>query len=180
MELDFERIAQRLLRRGLSKDQAWTAIGQAYISYINNPPEATNSENELAQYFYLKCLGWHWSWVTQPCLIEQAVATKDSLMQKIQSLGSDEGGTCAEDEMYVIYTDHHEEESETDYITGLLELVPQCMRIPVLIVVQAILKRPPTKPLTVEACRKILQKAKICNTSEYARQVYTFLTTLKR
>lgn len=180
MALDYTRIAERLTRHGLSKDQAWTAIGQAYISFINNPPEKSNNENELAQYFYLKCLGWHWSWVTQPCLIERAIATKDNLMQQILSKGNTENATCPEDEMYVIYADHHEEESETDYIAGLLELVPQCMRIPVLIVVQAILKRPPTKPLTVETCRKLLQKAGVCNTSEYARQVYTFLTTLKR
>ena len=172
MDLDWTRIAQRLLRRGLSNDQAWSAIGQAYISYISNPPATVNSTNELAEYFYLKCIGWHFSWLTQPCAIEKAVANKDSEIAKRST-----DGPFAEDELF---ESPEVVQDDVDYVSDLLKLVPQSMRIPTLIVVQAILKRPPTKPLTVEACRKILQKAKVCNTSEYARQVYTFLTTLKR
>lgn len=180
MALDWTRIAKRLMRRGLTENQAWSAVSQTYISYMTSPPEI-RTENELAELMYQKCLGWHFSWLTQPCMIEKAVATKDNLMQVILARGNhDDNVTCSEDEMYAIYTDRREEESDADYIADLLRLVPQTMRIPTLIVIQAILKRPPTKPLTVEACRKLLQKAGICNTSEYARQVYTFLTTLKR
>lgn len=179
MALDWTRIAKRLMRRGLTENQAWSAISQTYISYVTSPPEI-RSENELAELMYQKCIGWHFSWLTQPCMIEKAVATKDNLMQTIAARGNDEYAACTEDEMYAIYTDRREEESDTDYIADLLKLVPQTMRIPTLIVIQSILKRPPTKPLTVESCRKLLQKANVCNTSEYARQVYTFLTTLKR
>lgn len=171
MALDWTRIAKRLMRRGLTENQAWSAISQTYISYVTSPPEI-RTENELAELMYQKCIGWHVSWLTQPCAIEKAVANKASEIAKRSTEGQ-----FVEDELFVSIPD---DESVTDYIADLLKLVPQTMRIPALIVIQAILKRPPTKPLTVEACRKLLQKANVCNTSEYARQVYTFLTTLKR
>lgn len=170
MALDWTRIAKRLMRRGLTENQAWSAISQTYISYVTSPPEI-RSENELAELMYQKCIGWHFSWLTQPCMIEKAVATKNEALQEYDDR------SVTEDDLFVSVADT---ESDTDYIADLLKLVPQTMRIPTLIVIQSILKRPPTKPLTVESCRKLLQKANVCNTSEYARQVYTFLTTLKR
>ena len=170
MTLDWTRIARRLMRRGLTENQAWSAVSQTYISYVTSPPEI-RTENELAELMYQKCIGWHFSWLTQPCMIEKAVATKNGALQEYDDR------SVTEDDLFVSPIDS---ESDADYIVDLLKLVPQTMRIPTLIVIQAILKRPPTKPLTVEACRKLLQKAGICNTSEYARQVYTFLTTLKR
>lgn len=170
MALDWTRIARRLMRRGLTENQAWSAVSQTYISYVTSPPEI-RTENELAELMYQKCIGWHFSWLTQPCMIEKAVATKNDALQEYDDR------SVTEDDLFVSPIDS---ESDADYIADLLKLVPQTMRIPTLIVIQAILKRPPTKPLTVEACRKLLQKAGICNTSEYARQVYTFLTTLKR
>lgn len=176
MALDWTRIAKRLMRRGLTENQAWSAISQTYISYVQNPPEI-RTENELAELMYQKCIGWHCAWVMQPCLIEKAVATKNEILQNRETTWNDPEHCVHEEQLYVSPA---ETESDTDYIADLLKLVPQTMRIPTLIVVQAILKRPPTKPLTVEACRKLLQKSNVCNTSEYARQVYTFLTTLKR
>lgn len=170
MALDWTRIAKRLMRRGLTPNQAWSAVSQTYISYVTSPPEI-RSESELAQLMYEKCIGWHFSWLTQPCMIEKAVAAKNEALQEYDDR------SVTEDDLFVSVPDA---ESATDYIADLLKLVPQTMRIPTLIVIQAILKRPPTKHLTVEACRKLLQKAGVCNTSEYARQVYTFLTTLKR
>lgn len=170
MALDWTRIAKRLMRRGLTKNQAWSAVSQTYISYVTSPPEI-RTENELAELMYQKCIGWHFSWLTQPCMIEKAVATKNEALQEYDDR------SMTEDDLFVSPANG---ENDTDYIADLLKLVPQTMRIPTLIVIQSILKRPPTKPLTVEACRKLLQKANICNTSEYARQVYTFLITLKR
>ena len=170
MALDWTRIARRLMRRGLTENQAWSAVSQTYISYVTSPPEI-RTENELAELMYQKCIGWHFSWLTQPCMIEKAVAAKNDALQEYDDR------SVTEDDLFVSPID---DESDNDYIADLLKLVPQTMRIPTLIVIQSILKRPPTKPLTVEACRKLLQKAGVCNTSEYARQVYTFLTTLKR
>ena len=170
--IDYTKIAHRLMRHGLTPDQAWSAISRAYISAAESDATSVN-EAQAAQYIFVKALGWHWNWVTKPTLIERAVATK---AQEYIDRTRDLDEAFSEDELFVAPT---EDESDADYISAVLQLVPQAYRVPVLCVMQAILKRPPTKPLSVEACRKILQKCNIPNTSEYARQVYTFLTTFK-
>lgn len=170
--VDYTKIAQRLMRHGLTPDQAWSAISRAYISAAESGSTSVN-EAQAAQYIFVKALGWHWNWVTKPTFIEQAVAVKAQEYID-RSRGLDEA--FSEDELFVAPP---EDESDADYMAAVLQLVPQACRVPVLCVMQAILKRPPTKPLSVEACRKILQKCDIPNTSEYARQVYTFLTTFK-
>lgn len=170
--VDYTKIANRLMRHGLTPDQAWSAISRAYISVAESGGTSV-SESQAAQYIFVKALGWHWNWVTKPTLIERAVDAKAQEYIN-RSRGLDE--ELSEDELFVAPP---EDESDADYMAAVLQLVPQAYRVPVLCVMQAILKRPPTKPLSVEACRKILQKCDIPNTSEYARQVYTFLTTFK-
>lgn len=174
IDIDYNRLVDRLCRSGLTKDQAWSAVSKAYISACDSGASAVN-EAQMAQYMYMKALGWHWNWITKPTLIEQAVSTKDQEF-RARTEGR-ETENITEDELFEA---PRQETTDADYMAELITLVPQPYRIPVLCVVQAILKRPPTKPLTVESCRKILQKSNITNTSEYARQIYTFLTTLKR
>lgn len=170
--VDYTKIANRLMRHGLTPDQAWSSISRAYISAAESGATSVN-DSQAAQYIFVKALGWHWNWVTKPTFIERAVDTKAQEYIN-RSRGLDEA--FSEDELFVAPP---EDESDADYMAAVLQLVPQAYRVPVLCVMQAILKRPPTKPLSVEACRKILQKCDIPNTSEYARQVYTFLTTFK-
>ena len=170
--VDYTKIAQRLMRHGLTPDQAWSAISRAYIACAESGSTSVN-EAQAAQYIFVKALGWHWNWVTKPTLIERAVEAKT---QEYINRSSNLDEAFSEDELFVAPP---EDESDADYMAAVLQLVPQAYRVPVLCVIQAILKRPPTKPLSVEACRKILQKCNIPNTSEYARQVYTFLTTFK-
>ena len=170
--IDYAKIARRLMRYGLTPDQAWSAISRAYISVAESGATSVN-DSQAAQFIFIKALGWHWNWVTKPTLIERAVEAKTQEYIK-RSSNLDEA--FSEDELFVAPP---EDESDADYMAAVLQLVPQAYRVPVLCVMQAIYKRPPTKPLSVEACRKILQKCNIPNTSEYARQVYTFLTTFK-
>lgn len=170
--VDYTRIARRLMRHGLTPDQAWSAISRAYISYAESGAASVN-ESQAAQYIFVKALGWHWNWVTKPTFIERAV---DAKAQEYIDRSRNLDEAFSEDELFVAPP---EDESDADYMATVLQLVPQAYRVPVLCVMQAILRRPPTKPLSVEACRKILQKCNIPNTSEYARQVYTFLTTFK-
>lgn len=170
--IDYAKIAQRLMRHGLTPDQAWSAISRAYISVAESGATSV-SDSQAAQFIFIKALGWHWNWVTKPTLIERAVEAKT---QEFINRSSNLDEAFSEDELFVAPP---EDESDADYMAAVLQLVPQAYRVPVLCVMQAIYKRPPTKPLSVEACRKILQKCNIPNTSEYARQVYTFLTTFK-
>ena len=73
--IDYAKIAQRLMRHGLTPDQPWSAISRAYISVAESGATSVN-DSQAAQFIFIKALGWHWNWVTKPTLIERAVATK--------------------------------------------------------------------------------------------------------
>lgn len=171
--LDWELVAKRLVHKGLTKDQAWSAIGRTYITISEQNVTAVN-DAQLAEYAYKTALWWHLCWITRPTQIETAVAEKWRHLSDAKRTYDDD---VSEDELFVAPS---EPQSDADYIAEILRMVPQAMRIPTLCVIQDLLKRPISKPLSVESCRKILQKAGIKNTSEFARQVYTFLTTLRR
>ena len=72
-----------------------------------------------------------------------------------------------------------DEETDTDYIVTLVRDVPEEFKWPVMIVCHDLLTSRIKKrqPLTVEMTRQLLKRRQIPNTSEVARQVYTFLTT---
>lgn len=166
MALKYTRIAARLQRRGLSIDESWDAIGKTYIMWVTNPPNDVESEAQAAELFYKKCLGWHWAWRLQPTLIEKAVATRQTIEAALPEESSDE-----------LFEAPAQCEADIDFISDIIKGVPQHFKIPLTVVCHALLSRGLTKPLTVETCRRILKEHKIPNTSENARQIYTFLTT---
>jgi hypothetical protein len=175
MAIDYERIAARLQRQGLNRNEAWDAISKTYITAERCQAEAqAESEAQLAEYLYQTALWWHKCWLRDTPFIVIAVRNKDS---EVARLNGGDDPHLTEDEVFV---DPPKPQSDADYIADLLKTVPLSMRIPTLCVIHKLLDHPPTKPLSVETCRKILQKAGIGNTSEFARHVYTFLTTLRR
>ena len=168
--IDWTQIHDRLVRSGLSPDNAWDALSKTYIGFVEGSVES-QSEAQAAEYLFQTAKMWAFCWKVRPTLIEKAVQAKDNILDA----ANERGEGIAEDEIFVAPIEH----DEADYIADLLGGVPQTYRVPTLVVISALFKRPPTKPLTVEACRKLLQKAGVGNTTEYARQVYTFLTTLR-
>ena len=172
MALDYNRIAERLKRHGLTENQAWDAISREYISITNNPGVYEN-DSAAAEHFFIGAYGWYHTAKIHPTLVERAVAEKDKILEARERATE---SSITEDDLYI---SPKQVESDIDYIVDTLKLVPIAFRIPAFCVMQSLLKHPPTKPLTPETCRRILKEHSIKNTSEYARQVFTFLTTLK-
>lgn len=178
MALDYKRIAARLVRHGLSENQAWDAISREYISLNGSNIEYIN-DAQAAQHFFIGAFGWYKSTILRPCLTERAVESKyfELERQTINAQQSSNGGpTLPEDELYV---SPEEMQSDVDFMCKVLKPVPQALKVPTLCVLSSLLKHAPTKPITVETCRRILKENGIKNGSELSRQIYTFLTTRK-
>lgn len=152
-----------------TENEAWDAVNQAFLRLYENPPEITPvSTAQWAELFFVTAKKWWLAWKLQPCIIQKAVAVR----RAVERATDDEPSA----DVYGISETEH---NELGLIADLVGHVPHMYKISTLIVVKTLLDSPPTKPISVETCRKILQKHKIPDTSEQARQVYTFLTTLK-
>lgn len=167
--LNYAGIVWRLVKAvHCTENEAWTAVNQAYLRLYENPPDQVPVNTaQWAELFFVTAKKWWVAWKIQPCVIEQAVKTR----QKIESVGEDKP-----DNLEGVTSEEHD---ELGFVSDLVGHVPQMYKISTLVVVKTLLDNPPNKPVSVETCRKILQKHKIPDTSEQARQVYTFLTTLK-
>ena len=170
--VDWNRIADRLERNGLSHNQAWDALSRAWITYNERKFDGID-DAQVAEFIFKTAIGWHLTWLTRPTQIEKAVQHKHATLTNKQR----DNDNFTEDELF---EDKPTPQSETDYMVEVLSIVPQAFKIPTLIVVSDLLNKPFGTPVSVEKCRKILQKAGIKNTVYFARQVYTFLTTLRR
>lgn len=170
--LNYEQIAARLMRHGLTKNQAWDAISREYLSLEGRNIEYVN-DAQAAQHFFVGAFGWHRSAVLRPCLTERAVESKRF---ELERQSTNNGSAIPEDEIYV---SAEEMQDDVDFMCEVLEPVPQAFKIPTLCVLSSLMKHAPTKPITVETCRRILKENGIKNGSELSRQIYTFLTTRK-
>jgi hypothetical protein len=175
--LNYKGIVWRLVKAvHCSENDAWTAVNQAYLRLYENPPdEIPVNTAQWAELFFVTAKKWWLAWKLQPCIIEQAVATRKSVESTMNKDESDRI-ECQASELYGIAPAEHD---EIGLITDLIGYVPKEYRIATLVVIKTLLDRPPTKPVSIETCRKILQANQIVNTSEMARQVFTYLTTLK-
>lgn len=174
MALDYKQIAARLMRHGLSENQAWDAISREYLSLNGKDIEYVN-DAQAAQHFFIGAYGWHKSAVLRPCLTERAVESKHYELER-QTLNSKSESMLPEDELYV---SPEEMQSDVEFMCEVLKTVPQVFKVPTLCVLSSLLKHAPTKPITIETCRRILKENGIKNGSELSRQIYTFLTTRK-
>lgn len=175
--LNYKGIVWRLVKAvHCSENDAWTAVNQAYLRLYENPPdEMPVNVAQWAELFFVTAKKWWLAWKLQPCIIEQAVATRKSIESTMNKDESDQI-ECQASKLYGIAP---AEQDEIGLITDLIGYVPKEYRIATLVVIKTLLDRPPTKPVSIETCRKILQANQIANTSEMARQVFTYLTTLK-
>lgn len=169
-----------------TENEAWDAVNQAFLRLYENPPdEIPVNTAQWAELFFVTAKKWWLAWKLQPCIIQKAVETRRHLESAIQADSA--GRTSFDERVYTkanadlstAYGYASTEHDELGLIADLVGHVPQMYKISTLIVVKTLLDSPPNKPVSVETCRKILQKHKIPDTSEQARQVFTFLTTLK-
>lgn len=172
MALDYKQIAARLMRHGLTENQAWDAISREYLSLSGREIEYVN-DAQAAQHFFIGAFGWHKSTVLRPCLTERAVESKHF---ELERQSANNGSAIPEDEIYI---SPEEMQNDVEFMCQVLEPVPQMFKVPTLCVLSSLMKHAPTKPITVETCRRILKENGIKNGSELSRQIYTFLTTRK-
>lgn len=167
--LNYTGIVWRLVKAvHCTENEAWTAVNQAYLRLYENPPDQVPVNTaQWAELFFITAKKWWIAWKIQPCMIEQAVKTRQNIEKQLDD---------SPDNLEGITEPEHD---ELGFVADLVGHVPQMYKISVLIVVKTLLDSPPNKAISVETCRKILQKHKIPDTSEQARQVFTFLTTLK-
>ena len=95
------------------------------------------------------------------------------------SLGSLDDDDHAMRELFIAQPEP--EQSNTSFVLDIIKHVPQQYKIGVAVVVMALLKADrQRKPLTIEMTRQYLKRAKVPNTTDQAKHVFTFLTTLRR
>lgn len=169
--LDIQSIHNRIVRRmQCDSDTAWTAISKAYLTL-----DRDSTEREQAWYLYnIGCKRVLDTWLSND-VVDYGVR----LMTKRLAALKREDAYVTEDELFEAPRPVSE---DVDYITEIIRQVPDIYRIPVTVVVTELLKNDERKrkPLTVEMTRQYLKKNRVTNTSEMARQVYTYLTTLNK
>lgn len=171
--IDWEAAAKCICRKArCSMNEAWTAVSQLYI-------ELDKNKSEEEQWAYLTYNG--------PLRVSEA-KTRGRVLEHIEY-------TKLKDKACKFYSDSKEmqepsealaappdEQTDAEYLLEITKSLYPWQRICVLTVAKHLLDSNTVvrKPLSVEVTRKLLGKAKIPNSSEMARQVHTFLTTLKR
>lgn len=169
--LNIQSIHDRIVRRmQCDSDTAWTAISKAYLTLNHD-----STEREQAWYLYnIGCKRVLDAWLSDD-IVDYGIR----LMTKRLAALKHEDAYVTEDELFEAPPPTPE---DIDYIIEIIGRVPDLYRIPVTVVITELLKNDERKrkPLTVEMTRQYLKKNRVANTSEMARQVYTYLTTLNK
>ena len=172
--LNIQSIHDRIVRRmQCDKNEAWTAISKAYLTLNHD-----STEREQAWYLYnIGCKRVLDAWLSNDIVDYGMRLTAKRLAAIKREIDYDPDIT--EDDLFVAPTPIQE---DIDYIIEIIGRVPDIYRIPVTVVITELLKNDERKrkPLTVEMTRQYLKKNRVANTSEMARQVYTYLTTLNK
>lgn len=171
--INYDVIHSRIIRKmACTSNQAWSAIAQAYLTMDKSTPEC-----QQARYLYqvgcFRVLDDYYGYN----VLDRANVTTTVQIKILQ--GCNEDYDITEDDLFKAPP---EIESDIDYILDLIRHIPEPYRIPVTVVITGLLKNDERKrkPLTVEMTRQYLKRAHVPNTSEMARQVYTYLTTLNK
>lgn len=171
--LDFKAIHARIKwAMNCSDDEAWSGLNQAYLGLDTSFDEA-----QQAKWLKVSACGWILTWRTNPSLITKAADERHRREQSAAQNSERGGGIDTDDEQFVAPERVREDK---ELITELVKLAPKEYRLSLTIVVLKLLQHAPTKPISQETVRKILQAAKVPNTSDQAAHVYTFLSTIKR
>lgn len=172
--VNYETICHRIQRKMCcDNNTAWTAISQAYLSMDTNIPE-----QQQAYYLYNTGCFRVMDIYCQNRLLDMANTHMTSMIKQIQKK-SDDADSITEDDLFKAPP---EVQLDIDYIIDIINGIPEQYRIPVTVVMTELLKNSERKrkPLTVEMTRQYLKRARVPNTSEMARQVFTYLTTFNK
>lgn len=153
-------------KMGCSSAQAWDGLTEAYLQLDRSRPEP----EQVAYLCKVGCIKiYNDLYNTDATVLRQAKALTDP--------ETDED----------LYAAAEEPCGDAEYIAALVKPVPKQYKLGVAVVSSRLLARTygwrrrqhDSKPLNVETTRQILKQAGIPDTSEQARQVFTYLTTLK-
>ena len=169
--LNIQSIHDRIVRRmQCDSNTAWTAISKAYLTLNHD-----STEREQAWYLYnIGCKRVLDAWLSDD-IVDYGIRLTAKRLAAIRREDPD----ITEDDLFVAPPQTIE---DIDYIIDVIGQVPDLYRIPVTVVITELFKNDERKrkPLTVEMTRQYLKRAHVPNTSEMARQVYTYLTTLNK
>lgn len=170
--IDYEKIVSVIQRRyDVDRNTAWEGLNTAFLQL-----DRTRSEAEQAAYLMnvgcLKIWADKYDSVTSRSITE----TEFNFDNSLSSIDEDDH---AMRELFIAPPEP--EQGDNDFIIDIVRHVPQQYKFGVAIVVAALLKADrQRKPLTIEMTRQYLKRAKIPNTTDQAKHIYTFLTTLRR
>lgn len=171
--LDFTSIHAKIIRRlHCTSDEAWTGISSAYLT-VNRD----STEREQAWYLYdIGCKRVLDVWLSNN-ILDYGIRLTAKRLKQLKYINEDD--TITEDDLFISSAPA---KSDIDFIIETITSVPDDYRVPVTVVITELLKNDERKrkPLTVEMTRQYLKRAHVPNTSEMARQVYTYLTTLNK
>lgn len=170
--IDYENIASAIQRRyGVDRNTAWEGLNTAFLQL-----DRTRSEAEQAA--YLMNVGCLKIWADKYDSVTSRSITETEFNFD-NNLGSPDDDDHAIRELFIAPPEP--EQSDTNFVLDVIKHVPQEYKIGVAVVVMALLKADrQRKPLTIEMTRQYLKRAKVPNTTDQAKHIYTFLTTLRR
>lgn len=172
--IDYNILARRIMKKcQCDESEALSSLAQAYLTLDKTKPEAMQ-----ASYLYITAC---YDQLDKVSMTQKYTRELESAQRKLQHLNS---VLSKEDQITIeeLSIAPPEPESEHEYLLDITKHLSEDNRIAVLVVAHELLssRNVNRKPLTVEMTRQLLKRHRIPNTSEYARQVYTFLTTLRR
>lgn len=179
--INVNKLASVLMRRcKCSREDALTALGEAWLT-----ADHSKSEPEVAMYLmttgcfrFLDTVSSQTKSVTEA---NQARVYLDKIRKGDSELYKEWDGTVS-GILELVLPQPEEVQGDMDYIVELIRDAPEEYKWPITIVCHDLLtsRIKNRQPLTVEMTRQLLKRRKIPNTSEMARQVYTFLTTRRQ
>lgn len=176
--INIDKLASIIMRRcKCCREDALTALGEAWLT-----ADHSKSEPEVAMYLlttgYFRFLDTVSSQTKSVSENNQAIAYKESVGKHDGELFKEWDGSIS-GFLELTLPQPEDVQTDTDYVVEIAREVPEEFRWPVIVVCHDLLtsRIQHRQPLTVEMTRQLLKRRKIPNTSEIARQVYTFLTT---
>lgn len=175
--INVDKLASILMRRcGCEREDAISAISEAWLTadHSKSEPEVAAYLLEAGGFRYLDTVSSQTKYVRENQQAKAFIASAQQNSDKYKNWDGSIRGL-----LEITLPAPPDEETDTDYIVTLVRDVPEEFKWPVMIVCHDLLTSRIKKrqPLTVEMTRQLLKRRQIPNTSEVARQVYTFLTT---
>jgi hypothetical protein len=176
--INIDKLASVIMRRcKCSREDALTALGEAWLTadHSLSEPEVAGYLLETGYFRYLDTVS---SATRSVSDANRAKAFLEQFNKCDGDMRKEWDGTIA-GVLELTLPQPEEVQSDMDYIVELVHEAPEEYKWPITVVCHDLLtsRIKNRQPLTVEMTRQLLKRRKIRNTTEIARQVYTFLIT---